>query len=176
MLILLIALCIIAIGLGTIVGLYNNNDRFSEAGGPAAVISLFLMISVILFLSAVMVNGAVNPTHDEVTTTPASYQNKTYKVSKNKDVFVTTDNKTVQYPYKIDKIIYNNDITAPQVEVTTIKHYGDINSFSWGFGEHKISYETRITKLTLPEKALTEDLSIANTIIAGPTSSDNNGF
>lgn len=80
------------------------------------------------------------------------------------------------YPYKIDKIEYKSTTTEPQVEVTTFKHYGDVKQFSWTFGEHNISYKTRITKLTLPEKAITEELITAKVVIAGSTTNSGNGF
>lgn len=131
----------------------------------------FLALAISLIASAITLNNEFNPIHNEIIATPTSYQNKQYKVTKNKEVFEVSNNTTAPYPYKIDKIEYNSIITEPQVEVTTFKHYGGVKQFSWKFGEHNISYRTRITKLTLPEKALTEEFNLAKTIIAGPISS-----
>lgn len=171
MIILAIVLAIAAL----LAGIYYGNNDYTEFEPFGAVVILELL-AILIFALAALINYEFTQKPDEITATPATYQNKVYKISKNKEIYTSENGITTLYPYKVEKIEYSSSLTEPQVEITTKKQYGDVNQFSWTFGERKESYKTRITKLILPEKALTEELSTAKTIIAGPTTSNDNGF
>ena len=149
---------IFALGIGLILDTNNGKKGFQNT---IATIG----IGMVAFSLILVVFEIIPPQDDEIVKTPIAQTHQTYKISKNRDIYIKKDNKFKLYTDKVETIEYNKNIKVPQVELITTKHYGDLIMNSWDIGKREITYSTRISKLVLPINDLSNDLTDAITVV-----------